>query len=150
MKTNNVWFFARLFVGVIFIYTGFEKLIEPVENFRGVIAEYRMVPHFLVAPAAYAVPWFEFLTGVFLVLGYAARWTAAALGFLSAGFVFLLGGEFLLTGQFPADCGCFGSGTVRLSVPQVFVLDILNVLLCLKLFLIKDHPFSIDRWLQKS
>ncbi len=150
MKKDNLWVIARLFIGLIFVYTGLTKLVDPVENFRAIVAEYRMIPYFFVTIISYTVPWVEFLAGVFLILGYMSRWSALVLGGMSAGFVVLLGGEFLLTGKFPLDCGCFGAGFIKPSVPQVFSLDILNSLLGLRLFLLKNHPFSLDGLLRRN
>ena len=145
------WFAARLFLGLVFGYAGFSKLIEPVENFRGAIAGYQIIPYGWTAFIAAGMPWLEFIFGVFMILGYAPRLSALILFFLSFGFLVVLGASRALLDPMAKDCGCFGErGLIHLTVRQVFVLDSVNLLAALKLFLRKDDPWSMDAWLRKS
>jgi len=89
MKHPNswVWVVGRFFLGGIFFYAGFSKLIEPVENFRGIIAEYQVIPFELIGPVAYNLPWIELVAGFFLILGFLPRLSALLLGFISFSFL---------------------------------------------------------------
>jgi uncharacterized membrane protein YphA (DoxX/SURF4 family) len=150
MKLRVVWFIARLFLGLIFVYAGFSKLLSPVEEFRAVLANYQLVPYPLVSVIAMISPWLELIFGVFVVFGYGTRPSSLMLALFSLSFVLLLGWEYVTSGQFPKDCGCFGSGLIHPTVPQVFFMDILNTLLGLRLFFIRDHLWSLDHWLSGS
>jgi hypothetical protein len=150
MKRPDFWFFVRLFIGGIFVYAGFSKLAGPVENFRAVLAAYHWIPVFAVPLLAHCGPWCELIFGVFVVTGFMPRWSSLILALFSLMFVGLLGGEYLTTGKFPEDCGCFGHGFFRPTVPQVFALDILNFLLGVRLFLLKEHPWSLEAWLKQA
>ncbi|MBI3317513.1 MAG: DoxX family membrane protein [Candidatus Omnitrophica bacterium] len=137
-------FILRLWIGLVFVYAGFSKLMEPVENFRGIIAQYEVIPYALVPFLSVVLPWIEFIFGTFMILGYATRLSALVLTALSFGFLMVLGSSQVLLGSVPVSCGCFGEGGIHLSVRQIFVLDILNTAIGIKLFSIKNHPFSLD------
>lgn len=145
----KVWFVARIWLGLLFAYAGFTKIMDPVENFQGAISQYQLIPYSLVPLLAYVLPWLEFLGGVSMLLGYAPKISAAVLGILSFGFVLVLGSSdaFLKGGQH--DCGCFGElSPIKLSMQQVFIMDILDTALCLKLYSLKDFPLSLDKFLK--
>ncbi|MCI0596235.1 MAG: DoxX family protein [candidate division Zixibacteria bacterium] len=146
LKSEYIWFPARVFIGLVFFYAGFQKLIEPVENFRGVIAEYQVLSYGWVGAAAAGVPWAEVFAGAFLVLGFLPRPAALLASLLSLGFLLLLGLSYWKLGKFPDSCGCFGEGGIKLTVPQVIALDTLNFFLGLRLFFLKGHPLSLSSW----
>ena len=141
---------GRFFLGAVFFYAGLAKLTEPSENFRGILAQYEVIPYAAVPFIAAVLPWIEFLAGAFLMLGYLPRWSALTLALLSLGFLIVLGSSELLLGSTPASCGCFGDGPIHLTVRQVFILDIADLAIGLKLCALHDHPFSVDRLLSKA
>ncbi len=143
-------FLSRLFIGLIFAYAGFTKLMEPVENFRGMLAEYRVLPYPAVQFLAVTVPWFEFFLGVFIILGFAIPWTSFGLFLMCLGFLTVLGASDVLLESAGKECGCFGqSGPIRLTVWQVFIMDLINAGIALKLFFAKKTPLSLDGLLNK-
>ena len=144
-----IWFIARIFLGLVFAYSGFSKLMEPVENFRGIIAQYQVIPYFFVPAIAYIFPWLELIFGVFLLLGFAPRLSAFNLAFFSLCFLIIIGSSNILLGVTPMSCGCFGQGGIHLSVRQVFFLDVIDFAIGLKLFSMKDHLWSLDNLLKK-
>ena len=143
------WVAARIFLGFVFAYAGFSKLTEPVENFRGVIAEYRVIPYVFIPAVSLVMPWIEFVSGIFAVIGYAPRASSLILAVLCGGFLLVLGSSQLLLDSAPVTCGCFGQGGLHLTVRQVFLLDAVNLAFGLKLYSLRDHPFSLDRLLKK-
>lgn len=142
--TDFFWFGARIFLGLVFAYAGFSKLMEPVANFRGILAQYEVIPYSLVPMIALILPWFEFILGVFLILGYVPRLSAFLLTLFSFIFLMVLGSSKLLLGAIPISCGCFGEGGIHLSVRQVFLLDLADLVLGFQLFLRKNHPWSLE------
>lgn len=131
------WLAARFFLGGIFIVAGFLKLSGPIENFRGMIVSYGVIPYAWVGPVAHIVPWFEFFFGVCLVVGYLPRISAAFLGLLALSFISLIAVA-QWYGTLPENCGCFGDG-VHMSPYQIALLDSLNILLAVRLCQIKTH-----------
>ncbi len=150
-KSDWFWLAARLFLGLVFAYAGFSKLMEPLENFRGALAQYEVIPYRLLTPMATVLPWLELTFGIFTMLGFATRLSSLALALFSLSFLIVLGSSHVLLGSFPISCGCFGEGGIHLSVRQVFVLDLVNFFLGLKLFRHPKKPlWSLDRLLGKA
>jgi uncharacterized membrane protein YphA (DoxX/SURF4 family) len=75
--------FARIFLGIVFIYTGMVKALHPVE-FLKLLREYNLTENFvLLNLIAGTLPWFEVFTGFLLLLGIGVRGAALlALGML--------------------------------------------------------------------
>lgn len=150
-KSYKILFLGRLFIGLVFAYSGFFKLMEPVENFRGAIAAYEVIPSAVIPLLAHGVPWIEFVFGVFLVIGYLPRVSAGALAGLSWSFILLILSTWVVTGSLPADCGCFGEGSlVHLTPLQVLFLDVFNTVVGVKLALTAHHPFSLAALLKPA
>jgi len=145
---NTFWFVVRFVVGGIFVYAGFAKLNEPIENLRAVLLAYPVIPDTFVPGTASVLPWIEFVFGMFLILGYAIRPSTLVLGALLAGFLTVLGISRFVYGFSPEDCGCFGQGGIHLTVSQVLILDSLCLLAAVNLALKRDHPWSLDHWLE--
>jgi len=141
LKQYSPWMVARLFLASLFIVSGFLKLSEPVENFRGMILAYGVIPYAWAVPAAIVMPWLEFLSGVCLFLGYFPRFFSMVLGLLALSFIGLIALA-KLNGTLPANCGCFGEN-VHMSPYQMVILDSLNFLLALRLFQIKKHRLCV-------
>lgn len=142
---------ARILIGSIYLYAGFTKLTEPVENFIGVITSYEIIPYFMAAPVAYILPWFEVIFGSFLILGYLTRVSVLVVGLISLSFVGLMALTYLKTGAFPANCGCFGEGSpIHFTGGQILILDSAVVLLTLAMVFRPSHPLSLDALLNRS
>ena len=97
----------RTLVSLVFLTAAYGKFRHAVP-FQGVVANYRLLPDAIVAPAAYLIPPVELLLGATLLLGFAFPWPelgAAALLLLFA----LAMGVNLRRGRRHIDCGCFQS-----------------------------------------
>ncbi len=140
---------ARLWVGGLFLFSGWIKAVEPYENFRGVLAQYGLLPAALTPVIAQVVPWLELSAGLFLVVGYALPLAALAAAMLSGSFVTLIALSFALGAPVPLHCGCFGSA-IQLSPVQILVLDVLNSILTLTLFWQRPSFLTLDRLFVKS
>lgn len=148
-KSYKILFLGRIFLGLVFVYSGFTKLMEPVENFQGGMAAYEVIPYAVIPFLARLIPWIEFLFGAFLILGYLPRVSALVLAAMSVSFVFLILTTRIVTGTLPADCGCFGEGSlIHLKPYQVLVMDICNTFIGIRLALLKIHPFSLANLLR--
>ncbi len=138
------WIAVRVFIGFVFAYAGFSKLIEPVENFRGTIVEFDVFPYAWVNVIAHVIPWMELIFGTFLLLGYLPRWSAAGVCLLSLGLMIVLASSDVLIHSGSKVCGCFGQNSlIRLTVRQMFVFDIFSFLIALKLASKKSFPWSL-------
>lgn len=146
-----LWVLARLFIGAIFTYAGFTKLLDPIENFRGAIAQYEVIPYSMVPMIAVILPWIEVIGGVMMITGYAPKVTASVIGSLCLGFLLILGSSDTFLSKGGHDCGCFGEGSlIHFTMYQIFAVDLLNFVLCIMLFRQKEHAFSLDSLLKKK
>jgi len=142
-----IWFLTRVFVGIVFAYAGLSKLMEPVENFAAVLGNYDLIPAVLVSIFARIVPWLEWVLGGFLVLGYAPKHVARMMAGMTGIFLGVLVYSFL-TGGADSDCGCFGQSGLQLSKKQMFILDIVNFGILLRLSFLDKFSFSVDSLLR--
>jgi uncharacterized membrane protein YphA (DoxX/SURF4 family) len=145
-----LWTVLRVLIGVLFAYAGFSKLLEPMENFAAVLSSYEIIPTFAVVPIAILLPWIEWICGCLLLVGYAPRQTAVILAAVTFAFLTVLAISFF-TGSFEGrDCGCFGEGGLHLSTRQVFVMDLINFSILLRLFFLRSFPWSLDALLKSE
>ena len=95
---------SRLFLGGIFVYASYDKILHPVP-FAEVVYNYQLLPDVLVNLASLFLPWLELLVGLSLILGV---WLPGAVlicnGLLLIFFTTLL---FNMARGLDIDCGCF-------------------------------------------
>ena len=105
VKNKYVLFAFRLIIGGLFIYAGVIKIADPL-GFARDIQDYRILPPQACLFIALALPWFEALSGAFLVAGIFKQTSAWLLSFLLAGFIVLV--IITMARGLDVDCGCFG------------------------------------------
>lgn len=130
--------FSRIFVGVLFIFSGFIKLNDPLgfsfkleEYFsEGVLNLPFLVPYALAI--ALFVVIFEVLLGVMLLLGFRTKFTLWSLLLMIISFTFLT----FYSAYFNkvTDCGCFGDA-VNLTPWGSFTKDIVLLVFIIILFM---------------
>jgi len=134
--------FSRIFVGILFIISGFIKLNDPVgfsfkleEYFSsGVLDLPFFEPHALLISIIVVV--FEVLVGVMLLIGYQSKFTVWSLLIMIIGFTFLT----FYSAYFNkvTDCGCFGDA-IKLTPWESFTKDIVLLVLIVILFIGRKH-----------
>lgn len=145
----NKFVVIRIIIGVFFVFSGFEKLAEPVENFQAVVESYDVLNHDLASVAALIMPWVELLAGVFVILGL---WLKVSLGGLCCMTIMFIGvvGQAIVRALPINECGCFGE-SLSLPLPVVIVTD--SILCILIIILIKNitktSVFSLDNYFSK-
>lgn len=137
------WVFLRIFVGFIFAYAGFSKLLEPVVNFEASLMRYGVFPPLWIPFMARTIPWLEWILGCFFILGYRLRETALGICLLSLSFLVVLGSSNLFLSAGESPCGCFGVHGVRLTLHQIFLLDLFSFITALRIYLMKEMPFTL-------
>ncbi len=104
--SKHLTFLFRLFLGILFIYASVDKILHPAE-FAKIVYNFHILPGFLINIFATILPWVEFLTGVFLILGIALDSVAFLASTLIAVFIIALGIN-LIRGL-DINCGCFST-----------------------------------------
>ena len=144
-RNELFWCIARVLVGLIFAYAGLAKLLEPVENFEAALLRLGVLSPAWIPWVARTIPWIEWILGVFFVLGYFPRVSGAGLCLLSLMFVVVLSSSRLFVTAGGTDCGCFGSSfLLRLTIHQVFILDLVNFSVLIRLLFLKNFPLSLE------
>lgn len=83
---------ARLLLGGLFIYMGWNKVVEPVD-FLKLVRQYHMVPEqppLLLNLIAAALPWIEVWCGLLLIAGVALRGAALSILLMLIGFTIIV------------------------------------------------------------
>lgn len=145
-----LWAITRIIPGVVLLYAGWSKLNEPAANFEAALLRYGVLSPQWIPWIARVLPWLEWFWGGFLVVGYLPRVAAIACSLLSLGFLVVLTSSHLFLQSGGSDCGCFGSAGLHLSIHQIFVVDLLNLMIGLRLVFSKRYPWSIHALLVKE
>lgn len=133
--------FSRVFVGVLFIISGFIKLNDPLgfsfkleEYFSQGVLDIPFLIPFALSISLFVVI-FEVLLGVFLLIGYQRKFTLWSLLLMIVFFTFLT----FYSAYFNkvTDCGCFGDA-VKLTPWESFTKDIILLVFIVILVLGKE------------
>ncbi|MFD2568903.1 BT_3928 family protein [Pseudotenacibaculum haliotis] len=133
---------SRIFVGAMFIFSGFVKLVDPIGSqykFEEYFGESVLNLEFLIP---YALPFSivliiaEVMLGVMLLLGYKSKFTVWSLLGLTTIFLFLT--WYSAYYNKVTDCGCFGDA-IKLTPWETFWKNVILIgLIILLLFRVKD------------
>ena len=121
---------ARWAVGILFIFSGFVKGIDPI-GLEYKLSDYIEALHLkaleiLIIPGAFLLPFAEFVIGITLVTGILIRLsTKLAMGFM---LIFLPLTLFIALKDPVTDCGCFGDALV-ITNWQTFYKNIVLIIL---------------------
>ncbi|RKN79902.1 BT_3928 family protein [Ulvibacterium marinum] len=138
--------FSRIFVGVLFIISGFIKLNDPVgfsfkleEYFSQGVLNLPFLEPYALAISIFVVI-FEVLLGVMLLVGFRVKFTVWSLLLMIVFFTFLT----FYSAYFNkvTDCGCFGDA-IKLTPWESFTKDIVLLVLIVLLFIGKKYIGSI-------
>lgn len=99
-------FVLRLFLGGLFIYAAWSKVLEPA-GFAMSVRGYKIIPFALSNLFALGVSWTELVAGAMLILGVFTRKAAGAIAILL--FMFIVAISMVIIRGMAIDCGCFGS-----------------------------------------
>src|SRR5690606_21779439 len=138
-RTNDLLLLARLFTGLLFIFSGLIKANDPT-GFGYKLEEYFLVfgTHFLndyAVTIAIAVCGLEILLGALLLLGFWKRTVAWGLLLLILFFTFLT--FYSAFFEVVTSCGCFGDA-IPLTPWQSFGKDLVLLALILIIFFNRD------------
>lgn len=97
---------ARIFLGAVFIYASWDKILDPAA-FAVIVGNHQILPPALIHPAALLLPWIELVCGTCLILGRMVRGSALIVLFLMVAFMGAL--AYSAARGLDIQCGCFSS-----------------------------------------
>jgi uncharacterized membrane protein YphA (DoxX/SURF4 family) len=97
---------GRLAAAAIWLVAGIAKIVG-LQHFDAQVSQYDVLPHTLVAPFAYTLPFVETAVGLYLLVGLLVR-PAALLGCVLL-VVFVAAQAQAWARGLSLDCGCFGT-----------------------------------------
>ncbi len=105
MRTG-IFHITRLLLGIVFIYAGIQKIIDP-QGFAQAVYNYQILPDELINLAALTLPWLELLVGLCLVSGICLPGSSI----ISSGlFMIFIGAlTYNLMRGLDISCGCFST-----------------------------------------
>lgn len=110
--------FSRIVFGGIFITASIDKILHP-RAFAEVIFNYRILPDVLINLVATIIPWIEFTTGFFVVIGVGIMGGLAILNGLLAIFSALI--VFNIIRGVDISCGCFSTEVTTVSTTTMWL-----------------------------
>jgi putative oxidoreductase len=129
----------RVYVGYFFLYASLSKIPYPAQ-FAEAVAAYRIIPYWFLNVGAVMLPWIEFVSGLFLLIGLGTRASAILIGLMSIMFTVMV-----LTNMYwgvSISCGCYDTvgepiGWKKVSEDLMLLLFTTQVFFCNKLFIFR-------------
>jgi len=142
---NFLILILRIFLGSTFLYSGFNKLIRPVQEFQYSLEQYQVFPAWAYPIIGHGVPWIEVILGAFLILGFWRKASAYLLSLMTLSFIILLSST-VVRGLHLENCGCFGDA-IHLTPPQAIGVDSCLLILLLLVARLPKTLFELDSWI---
>lgn len=117
MKNSLLEIVVRWIVGAVFVLASFHKITDPAQ-FAKIIYGYGLFPGFSINLIAIVLPYFEFLLGISLIVGFWPR--SASLLLASLLIMFILAVSINMIRGYEFDCGCFTFDESAVSYPEYF------------------------------
>jgi putative oxidoreductase len=136
----------RVCVGGFFVYASLSKIPLPAQ-FAEAAAAYQVVPYFLVNLGSTLLPWGEFVTGLFMIIGLRTRATAILIGLQLVLFAFMVSAA--MYWETATTCGCYDTvgepiGWKKLVEHLVFFLFITQIFFYDRLFSFGRGGFRLN------
>jgi len=148
---NKLTAFLRIALGLLFIYSGIFKVLDP-SQFKDIILLYKIVPPAWAPYGAIIIPWIEVICGVMLFVGFKVRPASLILALLMVLFTIFIGINLAQGNVF--DCGCLELGRLGLGINEkisisLVVRDIVLSILLFLIFAAERHLLSLDYLAEK-
>lgn len=137
--------FARLVTGLVWLFAGYEKFMDPARTVRAVRA-FDILPEAIVPAVGHLLPVLELVLGATLLLGLLTRASAIVSALLMVAFI--VGIVSAWARGMTIECGCFGGGGTRLDATEGYRNDILRdvgLLILLGWLILRPRtPWALD------
>jgi putative oxidoreductase len=147
---NIILSIIRLFLGLLFIYSGIFKVID-LENFSRIMFRYDIAPEILVPYGTIFFSFLELILGVLLLTGYKIKAASLVSMVLMLFFIIIISINIYRENSF--DCGCFELNRFGIKEEigySVIIRDAIFLLLSFLVLRAKKQILSIENFLDKQ
>lgn len=136
-----IFLILRGLLAYIFLVAGWNKA-RHIHIFEREVADYELLPAFLIRPFAIVLPFTEIGLGMMLLMGWGVKLAAILTTLLLMIFIVAVGIN-LARGRTP-NCGCFGAGYQRQINLKLIAYDFFLLLLALPVIVFGGGSLSLD------
>jgi putative oxidoreductase len=130
----------RLWLGGLFVYTGIQKIFHIVK-FKDIIANYEVLPYWMINITAIILPWLEFWAGIFIIAGIFVR--ACTIIQIILLLIFAATISFNIARGLDFSCGCFSEANTATGMNyQHIIFNISLVVMASLLYFLERRRFS--------
>ncbi len=149
IKINkNFIFLFRIIIGIVFVYASIYKIAAP-EEFAKSIANYRILPLFLINFAAIFLPWLELITGLFIISGIFIKASSYILSVLMSVFTILV--FITIIRGIDINCGCFSSDINSTPIGwQKFFENIMLTIISIIIYRSDETFLSVEKYFKTN
>ena len=148
MKKYSPWLglIARLILGGVLIAAGWLKAFN-TSDAENAVRAYQILPLKIADLVGITLPWVEIGLGIFLIIGVATRFAAAAGGLIMV--IFIIAIAQAAVRGLSIDCGCFGGGGQvdpgKTKYLQEIGRDIFFALLAIYIYRYPNSKFALSK-----
>jgi uncharacterized membrane protein YphA (DoxX/SURF4 family) len=133
----------RFWMGGIFTYTGIQKIIHIVK-FKDIIANYEILPYWMINITAIILPWLEIWVGILIIAGIFVR--ACTIIQISLLLIFTATISINIARGLDFSCGCFSEANTASGMNyQHIIFNMSLVVMASLLYFLERRRFSHNR-----